>query len=537
MREGGDVDLVSAVSDSVKIKIPALSRQQRETRTGHPESTLNDGYFHHAIAHILKLRYMPVSPARAAAFEILMRIQNTDAYASELLHSARFAKLSPADHGLLTELVMGVLRWRGVLDEKIAASSMKSSDQRSSLPLLAKTAPKQGEVSAATNASGTGHPDGALAKLDLEVLTALRLGAYQILFLERVPRHAAVNESVELVKRARKRSAAGLVNAVLRKISREGFEPDYRSAHPEWLVARWEQIYGMDVARKICEYGQSTPDTSVRVSAHPSKIAKGGAASRVANESLDLLAAEGVRLRPGRMLTHAAIVTAGDVTRTSAFRDHRLIIQDQASQLVALLVGRGNEILDCCAAPGGKTRILAQRNPNARVLAIELHPHRARLLRKLVPDSNAHVIAADARRAPVAQRFDRVLVDAPCTGTGTLARNPDIKWRLKPDDILRMQAYQLDLLLSAMNLVIPGGRVIYSTCSLEPEENQAVVEQALSRDTSFQRLSCRDELRKLSDEGEIARDQIDSLLLGPYLRTLPGVHSCDGFFAAILQKR
>jgi len=148
-----------------------------------------------------------------------------------------------------------------------------------------------------------------------------------------------------------------------------------------------------------------------------------------------------------------------------------------------------------------------------------------------------HVIAADARRLPVAQRFDRVLVDAPCTGTGTLARNPDIKWRLKADDILRMQSYQLELLSSAMNLVIPGGRVIYSTCSLEPEENQAVVEQALSRDTSFQRLSCRDELMQLSDEGEIARDQIDSLLLGPYLRTLPGVHSCDGFFAAILQKR
>src|SRR6266704_4520257 len=128
---------------------------------------------------------MPVSPARAAAFEILMRIQNTDAYASELLHSSRFAKLSPADHGLLTELVMGVLRWRGVLDKKIAAFSSQS-----------------------------------LAKFDVEVLTALRLGAYQILFLARVPKHAAVNESVELVKTAHKRSAAGLVNAVLRRIDK-----------------------------------------------------------------------------------------------------------------------------------------------------------------------------------------------------------------------------------------------------------------------------------------------------------------------------
>jgi 16S rRNA (cytosine967-C5)-methyltransferase len=474
---------------------------------------------------------MSVSPARAAAFEILMRIESTDSFASELLHSARFAKLSPADHGLLTELVMGVLRWRGVLDEKIAALSTKSD--LVSVPKI--------PALVATDAAGTGHPERALGKMDVEVLTALRLGAYQILFLERVPRHAAVNESVELVKRARKRSAAGLVNAVLRKLNREAFDPDHRSAHPEWLVERWERTYGEEVARKICEYGQSAPATSVRVNTHLSKIAKGGAASNARQSGLDFardeLAAEGIQLEPGKMLTRAAIVTAGDITRTAPFRDYRVIIQDEASQLVALLVGRGSAMLDCCAAPGGKTRILAQRNPDASVLAIELHPHRARLLRKLVPNSNVHVIVADARRAPVSQRFERILVDAPCTGTGTLARNPEIKWRLKPDDILRMQAYQLEILLSAMNLVVPGGRVIYSTCSLEPEENQAVVEHALSGDASFECLNCRDELLNLGDEGEIAREQIDSLLLGPYLRTIPRVHACDGFFAAILQKR
>src|SRR6266704_2566664 len=159
---------------------------------------------------------MPVSPARAAAFEILMRIQNTDAYASELLHSARFAKLSPADHGLLTELVMGVLRWRGVLDARIAEHYGRQSADRSAsrkIPALV-----------AQNATRTGHPSNisnqSLAKLDMEVLAALRLGAYQILFLDRVPRHAAVNESVELVKTAHKRSAAGLVNAVLRRIDK-----------------------------------------------------------------------------------------------------------------------------------------------------------------------------------------------------------------------------------------------------------------------------------------------------------------------------
>src|SRR5438067_6066642 len=205
---------------------------------------------------------MPVSPARAAAFEILMRIESEDSYASELLHSARFAKLSPTDHGLLTELVMGVLRWRGVLDESIAALSTKPDRVHAPNPALV-----------VKDATRTGHQERALRKLDLEVLTALRLGVYQVLFLERVPHHAAVNESVELVKRARKRSAAGLVNAVLRKVRREGFVPDHRSAHPEWLVQRWERIYGVEVARKICEYSQSAPETAIRVNAHGSKIA------------------------------------------------------------------------------------------------------------------------------------------------------------------------------------------------------------------------------------------------------------------------
>jgi 16S rRNA (cytosine967-C5)-methyltransferase len=467
---------------------------------------------------------MPVSRARAAAFEILLRVETTKAYASELLHSAQFAKLSPADHGLLTELVMGVLRWQGVLDNKIAEHYGRpdQSESRKIPALVAKDATRMG------------HPGRGLGKLDLEVLTALRLGTYQILFLQRVPRHAAVNESVELVKRARKRSAAGLVNAVLRKIGGTDSELDYRSGHRRWLVERWERIYGSEVTRKICEYNQSAPETSARVNPHHSKIAEDGTPS---NLGIGRLAAEGIQLEPGRLLTHAATVRSGDITRTAIFREHRLVIQDEASQLVALLVGTGNAILDCCAAPGGKTRIIAERNPDSTIVAMELHPHRARLLQRLVPNSNVQVVAGDVRYPPFDKHFDRILVDAPCTGTGTLARNPEIKWRLRADDILRTQTYQLELLSSAMKLVVPGGRIIYSTCSLEPDENQDVVEQALSRDPSFQRLSCRDELVKLSEEGEIAIDQIDSVLLGPYLRTIPGVHSCDGFFAAILAKR
>jgi 16S rRNA (cytosine967-C5)-methyltransferase len=427
---------------------------------------------------------MLISSARAAAFEILLRIENTDAYASELLHSSRFAKLSPVDHGLLTELVMGVLRWRTVLDKSIAE-----------------------------------HLAQPITKLDVQVLTALRLGVYQLLFLDRIPAHSAVNESVELVKQARKRSAAGMVNAVLRKIDK-GSRDLNLSSHPDWLVERWTRTYGEGAAKQICAYDQVTPKTTIRADT-PAVIEE--------------LQRGGIQLQPATFLTKAYVVE-GNITQTKAFRERRLIIQDEASQLVALLVGQGTAVLDCCAAPGGKTRIMAEQNPDSTVVAMELHPHRAALLRKLVAADNVRVIAADARQFPLDRKFNRILVDAPCSGTGTLARNPEIKWRLKPEDILRLQAYQVEILSSAMNHVAPNGRLIYSTCSLEAEENEEVVEKALAENPGFRCIDSRMELQRLKHNRELVVDNIDSLLSGPYLRTIPGVHPSDGFFAAILEK-
>jgi 16S rRNA (cytosine967-C5)-methyltransferase len=428
---------------------------------------------------------MPISPARASAFEILLRTETTGAYASELLHSSRFAKLSPADHGLLTELVMGVLRWRSLLDKRIAEHSAQP-----------------------------------LAKFDLEVLTALRIGAYQLLFLDRIPTHAAVNESVELVKQARKRSASGMVNAVLRKIGRGPRDPNDIS-HPQWLVERWTKYYGTDVDKQICVYDQAHAKTTIRV-----------------NDLLVLeeLQRDAIPTRPGSLLAKAFEIEAGDLTQTKAFRERRLIIQDEASQLVALLVGKGNTILDCCAAPGGKTRIMAEQNPDGVVVAMELHPHRAALLKKLVPANNVRVIAADARQMPLARKFDRILVDAPCSGTGTLARNPEIKWRLKAENIPRLQSYQTEIMSAAMNHVAPNGRLVYSTCSLEPEENAEVVEQALVANPEFHLVDCRIELQRMKEDHELVIDDVESLLSGPYLRTIPGVHPTDGFFAAILER-
>ncbi|MGO9124740.1 MAG: 16S rRNA (cytosine(967)-C(5))-methyltransferase RsmB [Terriglobales bacterium] len=443
---------------------------------------------------------MAISPARVAAFDILLRVDQQDAYASELLHASSYARLSLADHGLATELVMGVLRWRSLLDQRIT--------QRSSLKL---------------------------SKLDPEVLACLRLAAYQLLYLDRVPEHAAVHESVELVKRARKRSAVPFVNAVLRSFKTRNCEGDSNligqaatvaelaaaSAHPQWLVERWARVFGFPIARQICRYDQHIPVASISI-----------------RESLieSELESQGVKLAPGNLLMTARRVIAGDLARTQAFRQGRVAIQDEASQLVALLVGKAARILDCCAAPGGKTRLLAERNPEAGIVAVELHPHRARLLRKLVPAKNVQVITADMRALPIAQFFDRVLVDAPCSGTGTLARNPEIKWRLKTRDLLDLQARQLTILQSAMQRVAPGGGLVYSTCSLEPEENQSVVESALSADSSFRLADGREQLQQVHSQGELAWSDPDTLISGQYLRTIPGVHPCDGFFAAILQK-
>jgi 16S rRNA (cytosine967-C5)-methyltransferase len=448
---------------------------------------------------------MPVSPARAAAFDILLRIEQHDAYASELLHSIQYAKLSSADHGLTTELVMGVLRWRSLLDRDISRASSQK-----------------------------------LERLDLEVLVALRLAGYQIIFLDRIPKRAAVHESVELVKRARKRSAVPFANAVLRKLAnwtsenREASaiadatsvaELSERSAHPEWLVTRWVNELGYPPTQQICAYDQRTPGTAIY-------LGQSGLDRELDNE----LKKSGIQLEKGKLLASARRVLSGDLTHTRAFLDGRIAIQDEASQLVALLVGKGTNMLDCCAAPGGKTRVLAERNPDADIVAIELHPHRSRLLRKLVTAKNVQVITADMRELPVSTRFDRVLADVPCSGTGTLARNPEIKWRLKLEDLADLQTRQLAILRAAMQHVAVGGRLVYSTCSLEPEENSQVVEKAIAADSSFHVHDCRQELEHLRSSGELVWSDLDSLTNGPYVRTIPGVHPCDGFFAAIMQK-
>jgi len=451
---------------------------------------------------------MPVSPARAAAFDILLRVERDSSYASDLLHSATRAGLSTPDRALATELVMGVLRWRSRLDADIAAASSQP-----------------------------------LSNLDDEILIALRLARYQFLWLDRIPQRAALHESVELVKRARKRSAAPFVNAVLRKLSttpQEQGDADSTTpetlaltlAHPLWLVERWSREYGFPAANQICQHNQSIPTTAIRL--------------RTATAEAELAQA-GITLAPGGLLASARRVESGDITKSPPYCIGQIVIQDEASQLVAALVGlslpkEGSNILDCCAAPGGKTLAIADRNPTAKITALELHPHRARLLQKLLRQNSTRlaaqiqVVTADTQHLPITQKFDRVLADVPCSGTGTLARNPEIKWRLTADDLVELQQRQLAILRSALAQVAPLGRLIYSTCSLEKEENETVVEQALAENNSFRLLDCRTELPRLKESGDLTWPDPASLTRGPYLRTIPGLHPCDGFFAAILER-
>ncbi|HTS36782.1 MAG TPA: 16S rRNA (cytosine(967)-C(5))-methyltransferase RsmB [Candidatus Solibacter sp.] len=461
---------------------------------------------------------MPISPARTAAFDILLRVERQSSYASELLHSTN--DLSAQDQALATELVMGTLRWQSTLDNEISKASSQP-----------------------------------LKKLDPEILTALRLALYQFRHLNRIPPRAALHESVELVKRARKRSAAPFVNAVLRKLSTQPQWPSVSSvpsvvkelspqslaaelAHPQWLIERWTQTYGINATQQICEYNQEIPQTTIRL--------------RDSNAEQQLIQ-EGIKLTPGAFLNSARRVGSGDVTKTQAFRTGNITIQDEASQLVAALMGETQKpirILDACAAPGGKTLAIADRYPQSKITAVELHPHRARAMKERFQKSGAdqiQVLTADATSLPVTEKFDRILADVPCSGTGTLARNPEIKWRLKPENLQQLQRRQIAILRSAVQHLAAGGRLIYSTCSLEKEENEDVIEQALNENPSVRLRSCAEELDRLAVSGEMWRGRPrpraedstrpDSLTSGPYLRTIPGIHPCEGFFAAIIERR
>jgi 16S rRNA (cytosine967-C5)-methyltransferase len=449
-----------------------------------------------------------VSAARKAAFELLMAVERGPSHSDDLLRGKAVNALSAPDRNLATALVLGVLRWQIRLDHQ--------------LQVLLK------------------RPN---AKLDREVLIALRLGAFQLLHLDRIPARAAIDESVELAKKAGHRFASGMVNAVLRKLGSTEFnfaegtaaELAMAEAHPAWMVERWAGFYGLEAARAICRHGQSQPVLAVRMA---------GAAAEA-----ELMEA-GICLEAGALLTAARTVVSGDVAACAALREGRVRLQDEGSQLVAEIASAANDlnqnekkILDCCAAPGGKTLILAERNPGARILALEASPQRLEQLSKRLAGYADRVECrlADATALGEEESFDLVLADVPCSGTGTLGRNPEIRHRLRPEDFARQAERQRALLHAALRAVRPGGCVVYSTCSLEQEENEQVVAAVLEEFPTASRIplgSCMEALRGEGILTASGAEQLRGCLTAEgALRLLPGAFHTDGFFIAMMEKR
>lgn len=443
-----------------------------------------------------------IAPARRAAFQILMAVERGHSHSDDLLRGKQVNSLSEPDRHLATALVLGVLRWQILLDHQLQALLKRPN-----------------------------------AKLDPEILIALRLGAFQLLHLDRIPARAAIDESVELAKQAGHRFASGMVNAVLRKIANDPFfnlteETPVGLAmaqgHPAWMVERWANFYGLEIARAICRYGQSQPALTVRIASPTVEVE---------------LAAAGIGLEPGKLLVAARTVVSGDVTAAAAFREGRVRLQDEGSQLVAEIAGQGCAILDCCAAPGGKTLILAERNPAASILACESSSKRLGQLRDrlAIHAERVECRLADATTLEEESAFDLALADVPCSGTGTLGRNPEIRHRLRPEDLARQAERQRAILAAALRAVRPGGRVVYSTCSLEPEENEQVIASVLRESADVRTVSLEARIGELLTSGSLtptgAERLSGSLTSEGHLRLIPGAIHTDGFFICILERK
>lgn len=426
-----------------------------------------------------------VSSARWSAFKVLQQMADASAHSDDLLHGPALRGLSQTDCNLVTALVLGVLRWQIPLDAEIN-SLLDRPDQ----------------------------------PLPVPVRIALRMGAFQLRHMDRIPPHAALSESVEVARAAGQPKAAGLVNAVLRRFltkARSG-KPIVESieaaalrlGHPVWLVRRWEASYGRAAALAICEYDQHQP-------------------------------ARGDLFEQAKVSDELVQETDG---ATEAVAD----LLDDGSRLVAELAAASHSnprrVWDACAAPGGKTLILARRHPEAELLATDISPRRLETmqsrLRHELPGRVIRTMGADATKLPAdAGLFDLILCDVPCSGTGTLARNPEIRHRLEPADLGRQARRQREILTAALQRLSPGGRLLYSTCSLEPEENEQIIRSVLDAHPGYSLHSAATLLKALKDRQILHADvdKLPPLVRADMLRTLPGANfRGDGFFAALLAR-
>ena len=447
------------------------------------------------------------APARTAAYHALRAIAADRADLPAALAASRQRLADDRDRALAAEIVAGTLRWQRGLDHLVEFFARRP-----------------------------------VRRLDLEITVILRLSLYQLLHLSRVPASAVVDDAVDLTRAARKPSASGFVNAVLRQTLRQRNRlplparpdmPGDRAAalaylgithsHPEWLVARWLDRHGFDATERWVQFNNESPSLTLRANT-----------LRVLREEVArALAEDEIETEPTRYAPHGLTVVTGNPLRRPP--EGLFFVQDEASQLVSLTVGAqpGERVLDLCAAPGGKTTAMAaDMRDSGTIVACDVRDRRVELLEGTVHASGAtriQIVRVGVDGAlPFSPEFDRVLVDAPCSGLGTIRRDPDIRWRRAEASLPALARDQLTLLARAAEVVTPGGRLVYATCSSEPEENEKVVDAFLEEHQAFR-------LVDLHREGDAAiRPFLDARGM---MRTLPFEHGLEAFFAAALQRR
>lgn len=467
----------------------------------------------------MKVERNTVTPSRIAAFDVLWKVAAEDAFASALLASPRYDNLSREDHALLQELALGVLRWQIQLDFFIERYARRP-----------------------------------LAKLDLEIVIALRLGLYQLKFLSRVPAHAAINESVNLVKQRGKKSAAAFVNAVLRAAQRdEGFPSSsaikkssknplerlsVETAHPSWLLERWVNRFGEDEARAMAMANNSAPPTAFRFNTRRAEEA------RVRKWLID----HNIEIRDSDLVPGAASIESGFLSpQSEPAREGWIYLQDESSQLVGHLAAAQSDVirfqiarpkfLDVCAAPGGKTTLIASLlSADARIIAGDLRLHRLRTMKELsgrLGFGNIHLAQFDAGRdLPFDEKegFDFILLDAPCSGLGTLQRHPEIKLRMSEDRIGQLAELQKRLIANAARHLRAGGLLTYSVCSTEPEEGEEVIAWFRHQHPEFRDMT-RERLVEIGlDATALLTPTFGARTFGPRV-------GGEGFFVCALWKR
>ncbi|MBO9130209.1 16S rRNA (cytosine(967)-C(5))-methyltransferase RsmB [Bacillus sp. 165] len=440
---------------------------------------------------------------REIALEGLLQIEKSGAYSNLLLNQLiEKYKVSGKDTGLLTEIVYGTIQRKDVLEYYLAPFIKNSK------------------------------------KLENWVVPLLRLSLYQMEFLDRIPARAVIFEAVEIAKKRGHKGIASMVNGVLRSIQRQGVpslddisDPAKRLAietsHPLWLVQEWIEAYGLDAAKKMCEVNLLPPDATGRVNV--SKL--------TVTEALHTLEQEGIEAQPGDLSEDAIKIKKGNIAHTSAFREGLLSIQDESSMLVARVLDPSEDdvILDSCAAPGGKTCHIAELlHGKGKVVSLDLHPHKVRLIQEQTRRlhlNNVECQALDARKAGEhyeTESFDKILVDAPCSGFGVIRRKPDIKLNKTKEDSKRLSDIQLAILEEVTPLLKKGGRLVYSTCTIERTENEEVVEAFLERHPEFEWDNSIQERLPSALQNYVHEGQV---------QILPHYFLTDGFYIACLRKK